>query len=183
MEDRKIVQKIDELNRIDLLGLLEDAAMNWLAHDGLWFQAVELRYGTEVARQCSGEAIAIYSEIEAKRILKRFCLPENGGIPVLMQALKFRMYHLINEQDFIDISEHHCIFRMRECKVQSMRKKKKLPDYPCKSVGIEEYSHFAKAVDPRISTRCVACPPDVHPEGYWCAWEFTLEDDIRPYDG
>jgi hypothetical protein len=65
---------------------------------------------------------------------------------------------------------------MRECRVQTMRKKKGLPDYPCKSVGIEEYSHFAKAVDPRIKTRCVACPPDAHPEEYWCAWEFTLEE-------
>jgi len=50
-----------------------------------------------------------------------------------------------------------------------------LPDYPCKPVGIAEYSHFAKTIDPRIQTRCVACPPDPHPEGYWCAWEFFID--------
>jgi hypothetical protein len=169
-------ENIQELTREELLGVLEDAAQNWLAHDGLWFQAVEKRYGTDAGRQCSGEAIASYSEIEARRILKRFRLPQNGGIPVLMKALRFRMYHLINRQDFVDVSATRCIFRMRECRVQAMRKKKGLPDYPCKTTGVEEYSHFATAVDPRIKTRCVACPPDAHSDDFWCAWEFTLEE-------
>jgi hypothetical protein len=31
-----------------------------------------------------------------------------------------------------------------------------------------------QAIDPRIQTRCVACPPDPHGEDLWCAWEFTL---------
>ncbi|MGE5789282.1 MAG: DUF6125 family protein, partial [Syntrophaceae bacterium] len=103
-------ENIQDLTREQLLGVLEDAALNWLAHDGLWFQAVENRYGTDVGRQCSGEAIASYSEIEARRILKRFGLPQNGGIPVLMQALRFRMYHLINRQDFVEVSATRCIF-------------------------------------------------------------------------
>ncbi|MBK5273963.1 MAG: hypothetical protein JJE30_02775 [Desulfuromonadales bacterium] len=29
-------------------------------------------------------------------------------------------------------------------------------------------------IDPRIRTSCIACPPDVHPEDFWCAWEFEL---------
>ncbi|NPV03870.1 MAG: hypothetical protein HPY67_03965 [Syntrophaceae bacterium] len=168
-------RNIQDLTREELLGFLEDASLNWLAHDGLWFQAVERRYGTDVGRQCSGEAIGAYSEIEAKRILKRFELPTDGGIPVLMQALRFRMYHLINKQDFVEVSETRCIFRMRECRVQAMRRKKGLPDYPCKTTGIAEYSRFASAVDPRIKTRCVACPPDAHPEEFWCAWEFSID--------
>jgi hypothetical protein len=176
MTNSSCKENIQDLTREHLLGFLEDAALNWLAHDGLWFQAVEKRYGTDAGRQCSGEAIGAYSEIEAKRILKRFGLPANGGIPVLMQALRFRMYHLINRQDFVEVSEKRCIFRMRECRVQAMRKKKGLPDYPCKTTGGEEYSHFASAVDPRIKTRCVACPPDAHPEEFWCAWEFSVEE-------
>jgi hypothetical protein len=166
---------LEQMTREELIRLAVDDAKNWLAHDGLWFQAVEQRFGTDAGRQCSGEAIAAYSAIEAKRILKRFGLPANGGIPVLMQALKFRMYHLINKQDFTEVSEKRCMFRMRECRVQAMRKKKGLPDYPCKTTGVEEYSHFATAVDSRIRTRCVACPPDAHPEEFWCAWEFTIE--------
>ncbi|WP_369730633.1 DUF6125 family protein [Anaeromyxobacter sp. Fw109-5] len=33
---------------------------------------------------------------------------------------------------------------------------------------------FARTVDPRIRTRCLACPPDDHPDELWCAWEFTI---------
>ena len=166
---------ISKLNHTEILGLLEDAACNWLAHDGLWFQAVEKKYGTEAASQCNQEAIARYSEIEAKRIKRRFGIGDDSGIPALMEALQYRMYHLINRQDFVEVSANRCIFRMVECRVQQARQKKGLPDYPCKPVGIKEYTHFAQAIDSRIQTRCVSCPPDRHGEEFWCAWEFFIE--------
>jgi len=31
------------------------------------------------------------------------------------------------------------------------------------------------SMDPRITTRCISCPPDAHPEEFWCAWEFTVQ--------
>jgi hypothetical protein len=40
-----------------------------------------------------------------------------------------------------------------------------------------------QAIDPRIQTRCVACPPDPRGqehEGIWCAWEFTLAPAASP---
>jgi hypothetical protein len=40
-----------------------------------------------------------------------------------------------------------------------------------------EYTGFARTVDPRIQTRCIACPPDAHPDDAWCTWEFTLPAD------
>ena len=41
-----------------------------------------------------------------------------------------------------------------------------------------EYSEFATAIDPRIVTRCIACPPDAHPDEFWCAWEFVLKAEV-----
>ena len=66
---------------------------------------------------------------------------------------------------------------MNDCRVQSMRKKKGLPDYPCKAAGLIEYEKFASAVDGRIRTRCIACPPDEHPRDWYCAWEFEWTDE------
>ena len=66
---------------------------------------------------------------------------------------------------------------MDECKVQTARRQKNLPDFPCKSVGQVEFSQFAKTVDSRIRTKCVACPPD-KVDKFYCAWEFTIEEEV-----
>ncbi len=165
-----------ELDREGLWELLKDAGKNWLAHDGLWFQAVEDSYGMDVAIELDRQAWKKFTQIEAQRIMKRLAMTPGGGIPALVQALKFRLYAFINVQEITEITEKRCVFRMLNCRVQEARKRKNLPDFPCKSVGIVEYTYFAKTVDPRITTRCIACPPDPHPSEYYCSWEFTLED-------
>jgi len=165
-----------DLNKEQLLELLQDAAKNWLAHDGLWFQAVENKFDLETAIELDGKAWEKFTQIEAKRIMKRLNIEPGGGIPALIQALNFRLYAFINVQKVIETTENRCLFQMVDCRVQSARKRKGLPDFPCKPVGIIEYTYFAKIIDPRIKTRCIACPPDPHPEDFYCSWEFTIED-------
>jgi hypothetical protein len=165
-----------DLSKEELLALLTDAGKNWLAHDGLWFQAVERKFDIDTAIELDGQAWEQFTQIEAKRIMKRLELKPGGGIPALIQALKFRFYAFINVQEVTEVSENRCVFRMVNCRVQEARKRKNLPDFPCKPVGIIEYTYFAKTIDPRIKTRCIACPPDPHPEDYYCCWEFTIEE-------
>ncbi|MEW5932214.1 MAG: DUF6125 family protein [Bacillota bacterium] len=155
---------------------LVDAAKLWLAHDGLWFRAVEEEFGLEAAIRLDERAMARFTVLEAQRIMRRLGMEPGGGIPALVRALGERLYAYINEQDVIEQSDTRVVFRMRTCRVQAARQRQGLPDFPCKSVGILEYSEFARTIDPRIRTRCVACPPDPHPAEFWCAWEFTLAD-------
>ena len=159
-----------------LVELLIDMGKNWIANDGAWFQAVERNFDYEMfnAKRINDSCWVRFSYIEAKRIMKRFNLPKNGGISALRQALKYRQYALINQQEIIDVSENKIIFRMNDCRVQSARSRANLPEYPCKSVGVIEYTRFAEGIDPRIKTACVGCPPDPHPKEWYCAWEFTL---------
>ena len=159
-----------------LVDMLEDAAKNWLAHDGLWFLAVEERFGMETAIQLDARAWEQFTVIEARRIMKRHGIEPGGGLDALEKALGYRLYAYLNVQEMVRVDERTLIFRMNECRVQAARKRKGLPDFPCKPVGLVEYANFARAIDPRIRTRCVACPPDPHPEEYWCAWEFTLHE-------
>ena len=174
MENRE--RMLAELGgREPLLDLLEDMAKRWLAHDGLWFQAVEKEYGMEAAIKMDTAALEKFTVIEAGRIKKILNLPPDGGIPALKKALGLRLYSFINEQEIIDLSADRIIFRMNNCRVQAARKKKNMPDFPCKPVGLVEYANFAETIDPRIKTRCIACPPDEHPPEYYCAWEFWIE--------
>lgn len=162
------------LPKEELVRMLMDDAKNWLAHDGLWFQAVEEARGMEEAIAADAAAWKKFTVIEARRIMERRGLAPGGGIPALVACLQERLYARLNTQQVTEQSESRALFVMRDCRVQSARRRRGLPDFPCKSVGLVEYGEFAKAIDPRIRTRCVACPPDAHAADAWCTWEFTL---------
>ena len=168
------VALLEELSKEELISIILDDAKNWLAHDGLWFQAVEQRYGIETAIEIDRAAWEKFTVVEAKRIMARLGLAPGGGIPALVECLKHRLYARLNLQESLEVSDTRVVFRMVDCRVQSARKRKGLPDFPCKTVGVVEYAEFARTIDPRIETRCIACPPDPHPEEFWCAWEFVL---------
>jgi len=168
-------EDLEKLTKEELINYIEDLSKNWLAIDGTWFQVAEREYGLERAIELDVEQWKRFTVIEAKRIMKSFNIPKNGGIPALVEALKFRVYANINVQEILEVSEKSCVFHMNNCRVQFARKSRNLPDFPCKPVGVIEYGDFAKTIDPRIETKCICCPPDNHPENYYCAWEFTLK--------
>jgi hypothetical protein len=164
----------DGMSKEELRRALEAFAKNWLAHDGCWFLAAEERLGLEAAIDLDARSWARFAVAEARRIMETFGVPEGGGLESLEKALGFRMYSLVNEQH-IQWSEDRSRLRfiMDACRVQQTRRRKGLADFPCKSVGIVEFSTFARTVDPRIRTTCLECPPDAQ-EGRYCSWEFTL---------
>ncbi len=135
-----------------------------------------LSFHQQMQRRCCLEEFAIPQMCLTKRIVfPRLQIPENNGMAALEQALNFRLYARVNKQEILRTGKDKIVFRMNDCRVQSARKRANLPEYPCQSAGMIEYPYFARAVDPRIGTRCLACPPDPHPEEYWCAWEFELK--------
>lgn len=165
------------LPREKLLALLNDTAVNWLANDGVWFQAVEFKHGMNDAKRCNDSCWAKFSPFEADSIKRFLGLGEKPGLAGLKQALQFRMYARINVQSIIDESPTSIVFQMNDCRVQAARKRQGLDDYPCKSAGLVEYATFAKTIDSRIKTECIGCPPDAHPEEWFCAWRFTLVEE------
>jgi len=174
-EGKSISTLFTDWSKEQLTALLEDLAKNWLAADGAWFQAVESSHGMALAKKLNDAAWSKFTVIEARRIMERLQIPQNSGLAALEQALEFRLYARINKQETLWQGKDKLVFRMNDCRVQSARERKGLPTYPCKSAGLVEYSYFAKAIDLKIETRCIACPPDPHPVDYHCAWEFELK--------
>jgi len=168
----KALLKLEE-NQID--AIQEAVAVNWLANDGVWFQTVEFSEGMTPAKKCNDAAWEKFSPYEALRIKKILNLPEKAGIPGLKKAMAYRLYGTVNTQSFANETETSIDFYMNECRVQAARKRKGLQDYPCKSGGIIEYTTFAQTIDSRIKTRIIACPPDKHPNEWYCGWHFYLE--------
>ena len=163
------------MSREELLRALEMFAKNWLAHDGCWFLAAEESLGMEAAMELDTTAWQRFAVTEANRIMSTFGIARNGGLEALEKALRLRQYSLINAQRFEWSDDRNRLrFYMDVCRVQEARRRKGLPDFPCKSVGTVEFEMFAHTVDPGIHVRCLHCPPET-PEGKYCGWEFTLE--------
>jgi len=156
-----------------LLRLIDIYAKNWLAMDGVWFQSIEQKFGMDEAIEHDENAWRQFTVIEANRIKEYLSLPEQAGLDGLKKALAFRMYANINA-DEITIQENTLIYKTLDCRVQNARKRKGMEFHPCKSVGIIEYTFFARTIDSRISCEAISCYPDVTDEACNCAWKFTL---------
>lgn len=172
--DEALIAAAGDRSREELLEWLGDAAKLWLAHDGLWFRAVEDHHGMAEAIRLDEEAMRGFTTIEARRIMDRLGLGPGGGLDALETALGSRLYALLNRQE-IRREPGRLIFTMKSCRVQDARRRQGLAAFPCRSVGLLEYEHFARTVDPRLRLVCRHCPPDELPAGEWCSWEFSLE--------
>lgn len=166
-------QALEKLDREDLLKLIEIYCKNWLAMDGVWFQSVERKLGMHEAMEHDINAWRSFSVIEAKRIKEFLKLPERSGIEGLKQALAYRLYANINEDEII-VQDNVLIYRTLDCRVQNARKRKGMEFHPCKSVGIVEYNCFAKEIDNRFECEAISCYPDITDESCNCSWKFTL---------
>lgn len=165
-----------DMSEEELLGVMTNLGVNWIANDGVWFQGVEMTYGMNDAKRCNDTTWTRYSPFEAWSIKDFLGLGEHPGLDGLKKALSFRMYGRVNVQSIIDEDENTIVFQMNKCRVQDARHRRGLPDYPCKSVGLVEYGYFAETVDDRVETECIGCPPDPHPEEWVCAWRFRLKE-------
>ena len=172
MEEKEGLAALPKEALIELLGIY---AKDWLAMDGVWFQAVERAWGMEAAMRCDVEIWERFTALEAGKIKKFLGLSERPGLDGLEKALRFRLYARIN-RDEIRREGDALIYRTLTCRVQHARKAKGLPYHPCKAVGLVEYGGFARAIDPRIRCECLSCYPDVTDESCACAWRFTLEE-------
>jgi hypothetical protein len=155
---------------------LVDAAKNWLTMDGLWFRAVETRYGLDAAIECDKAVWKQFSAVEAGRIMDRCGLPGNGGLDALEIALKHRLFALVNVQEIVRPDKDTVLYYMRTCRTQAARERKGLPLFPCKPIGIVDHETFARTIDPRISVECISCPPDAPAPDFCCGWRFTLRN-------
>lgn len=177
-KNNRNLENIENLSKEELIGLVKLLAKNQFALDGVWFQSIESKYGMDEAMEHDRNVWRRYTEIDARRIKSFLKLPDNAGIDGLEKALSLRFCALSNSSEII-VKEDALIYRVIDCRVQTARSRKNMPLHPCKSVGIIEYTYFAKVIDPRFRCEMVSCYPDVRDNTCACAWKFTLQEDSK----
>ncbi len=140
---------------------LTDAAKNWIAMDGLWFQAVEQVYGMDAALALDRQVWEQFAVIEARRIMERLALPEKGGLDALEIAFKNRLVSVLNKLEIVHRDQNILIVTIKTCRVQAARTRKGMAQFPCRSVGMVEFPVFARTIDARIITTWPVMPTGV----------------------
>lgn len=163
---------LDSLSREELLKYVQLLSKNLLTLDGYWFLGVEDRYGLEKAVELDTEAWARYGVSEARRI-KAFLGIKEGGPDELGKALQLICFSPAQAVQ-VETKDGVVSMTVGNCRPQTARLKSGRGEFPCKPVGIAHLSAFAKEINPRFRMACVHCPPDAHPEGTWCRWQFSL---------
>ena len=158
----------------DVSQALTDAAKNWVAMEGLWFQAVEQACGMDTALALDRGVWGQFAVIEARRIKERLAMPEKGGLDALEIAFKNRLVSLLNKLEIFRPDENTLIVTTKTCRVQAARTRKGMAQFPCRSIGMVEFPVFARTIDARIMTTCLSCPPETLPGTPYCSWKFTL---------
>lgn len=171
----KNYENLNSYSKEKLIKLIEIYSKNWLAMDGVWFQSIEKKLGMEEAMYHDTEAWKRFTVIEAKRIKEFLGLQDNSGVDGLEKALRLRFYANLNA-DIIEKEGNTLIYTAVECRVQTARARKGMPFHPCKSVGIIEYTEFAKVIDSRFECECLSCYPDITDESCCCKWKFTIRE-------
>ncbi|MFH1034158.1 MAG: DUF6125 family protein [Pseudomonadota bacterium] len=177
VDQRGLPQRLKDMPRDELARAVNALAANWYVGDGIWFQQLEGLYDMDLAKRANDSVWARYAPYEAEHIRLFLGLPERCGLQGLRAALPLRSAALINACAYEWDPQGALVLRVLDCRIQTARRRRGLPDYPCQSAGMVEQMFFARALDPRLETQCLACPPQPHEEDWCCAWRFSLRQE------
>jgi hypothetical protein len=142
--------------------------------DGLWFLAVERKYGFDAALELDVAVWERIGPIQARRMLNNFAVKEDNPIHTLVRALQVDSVLLVFAPEVAVLADNKAIIRCTDCPPQKARVRDGKGEFPCKQVGIAFFKSYAETIDPRIKLTCLLCPPDAHPSEYWCEWQFEI---------
>ena len=171
IEDRETLAKMPREKLLDLFFL---QIRNLWRVDGLYFLGIEKRFSTDAATAVDAGVWEAMSQIEAKSLQKIFNVGENPDVPTIMSLLLKSSWALDQPFKTVEVSDKRATLSVDRCRTQETRLSKGLGEFPCKKVRFGYLENFAKTLNPKAKVNCLVCPPDKHPEGLWCRWEFKL---------
>lgn len=170
VEDRQMLKKMPVEQLLDYFFL---QIRNLWRVDGLYFLGIEKKFCTEAATEIDAGVWEAMAEIEAKSLQRMFDVGETPDIPIIMDLLRKSSWALDQPFKTVEISSKRAVLGIDRCRTQEARLSKGMEEFPCKKVRFGYLKNFAKTLNPNVQVDCLVCPPDKHPKGSWCRWQFT----------
>jgi hypothetical protein len=151
------------------------AARTIYTADGLWFLAVEEKYGFDAAFEMNQRVWKKGGPIYAKRLFKALNVEGLTPLRALAKMITADPIMAVRQTKVTSLSFDKLVIQTHRCPPSEARWR----DGKGVWNGIPGCTPFlaayAAVIDRRIKTDCACCTPNpVNPE-YWCEWEFTLE--------
>lgn len=175
IDQENIRKELMRLPKETLVDLVDAACKDAWTCQNYWMVFTERRFGTQVAVDGDAEVFSNVVKAQYYRVRKIFKLGDD--IRSLAKAIKFIPVQWPSagfEYKFLKLSNKGFEMLITQCPMGSERRKSGLPYLPCKKAGIAIYESLTKLANPKMSVKCIFCPPDETPEGVMCKWEFRL---------
>jgi len=170
--DRDLLSKLPKKKLLDLLYL---QIRNIWRVDGLYFLEIEKEFGTGAAAKIDEECWKTMGVLEARQ-LREILRFKRWSVPEIMKALRLTSWALDQRDKKTEVRKDRALLRVVNCGTQLTRLRKGLEEFPCKPIRENYLRAFVRELNPSVAVTCRVCPPDPHPEGIWCEWEFTIRE-------
>ena len=166
----------DEYSKIPAEKLVELCSRGAYTLDGLWFTLVEEKYGLDAALEIDVEVWRRLCLAQARRVPKYLPIKESSPMRQLIRVIELDPVLSIFKPKIAELTDERAVLRFTDCPPQKARLRDGRGEFPCKSVGKAYLNSYIEVIDPRIKLTCMTCPPDAHPQEYWCQWQFDLQE-------
>jgi len=150
--------------------LMEVAARTYFTIDGVWFLAVEKKFGFETAFELNQAVWKQAGPILGKRLLKNIDKKGKHPLQILMELLFTDPLMHVHKPQVMELTEHKVVFRCTECSIQVARIRDGRGVYNGIPGCSMLFNAYARAVDKRIVTTCNSCAANPDNPEYWCEW-------------
>jgi hypothetical protein len=142
--------------------------------DGLWFLAVEEKFGFEAAFALNQVVWERCSRILGRRLLKNLNFDGKPPLRALVEMLTADPMMHVHRPEVVTMDDNRAVFRCIECPIQVARIRDGRGVYNGEPGCSLLFKAYAELVAPDIEVKCVACAPNPGNPEYWCEWEFEI---------
>ncbi|MFC2056588.1 DUF6125 family protein [Chloroflexota bacterium] len=166
-----------DFSKIPTDTLIEVCSRSLHTVDGLWFLAVEEKYGFDAAFELNRNVWQRCSLIHGKRILRNFAIKEDTPLQTLIKLIQADPLLFVQRPEVVTLTDTRAVLRFLECPTQVARIRDGRGVYPGKPTCTIFFKTYASLVDPSIKVTCLACAPNPGSPEYWCEWEFEISQN------